>query len=574
MRCASLLVVLAALAAPAAAQTGESFDVIIRGGRVLDGTGNPWYPADIGISGERITAIGDLSRARAGRVILAEGRYVTPGFIALHEHIERGILAGDGRVTNYTTQGFTTAVVNADGRTMVWPIRLERDSLKQLGHALNLVLMVGHGTVRTKVMGERPDQVMREATAEEVTRMQELVRQGMEDGAFGLSTGLEYAPMRYSSTEELVSLASVVAQYGGHVQAHMRSQGRYPKWQLPSHMDHPTRKHVDWMDAIQEGITVARRTGVPFWFDHIHPKGPREWGVSKPTVEAIGRAWDEGLQVYTNMHSYDGYQESVTLVPRWALVKQEVPGMSMSDDFPPADYSGMKENLERNLADPARRDMMETDVAYEVDRQGGAEGLLIVDFPEKSLVGKTLADVAKEKQLSTFDAVIWLARNGYPNRRGGVGWMMLAIGMVDIEEWMRHDWNGVSLDRGWDEGEGCDAYTHPGTYGTSGRLLRYFVMERGTITLPFAIRSLTSAGAQALGLADRGLLREGMLADVVVFDPATIRSDATYLNPCVPQQGISHVLVNGQLVVDDGKPTDRLPGRVLDRQRPRTTGRR
>ena len=248
--------------------------------------------------------------------------------------------------------------------------------------------------------------------------------------------------------------------------------------------------------------------------------------------------------------------------------------MSMSDDFPPADYSGMKENLERNLADPARRDMMETDVAYEVDRQGGAEGLLIVDFPEKSLVGKTLADVAKEKQLSTFDAVIWLARNGYPNRRGGVGWMMLAIGMVDIEEWMRHDWNGVSLDRGWDEGEGCDAYTHPGTYGTSGRLLRYFVMERGTITLPFAIRSLTSAGAQALGLADRGLLREGMLADVVVFDPATIRSDATYLNPCVPQQGISHVLVNGQLVVDDGKPTDRLPGRVLDRQRPRTTGRR
>ncbi|HET9512912.1 MAG TPA: amidohydrolase family protein [Gemmatimonadales bacterium] len=574
MRCASLLVVLAALAAPAAAQTGESFDVIIRGGRVLDGTGNPWYPADIGISGERITAIGDLSRARAGRVILAEGRYVTPGFIALHEHIERGILAGDGRVTNYTTQGFTTAVVNADGRTMVWPIRLERDSLKQLGHALNLVLMVGHGTVRTKVMGERPDQVMREATAEEVTRMQELVRQGMEDGAFGLSTGLEYAPMRYSSTEELVSLASVVAQYGGHVQAHMRSQGRYPKWQLPSHMDHPTRKHVDWMDAIQEGITVARRTGVPFWFDHIHPKGPREWGVSKPTVEAIGRAWDEGLQVYTNMHSYDGYQESVTLVPRWALVKQEVPGMSMSDDFPPADYGGMKENLERNLSDPARRAMMETDVAYEVDRQGGAEGLLIVDFPEKSLVGKTLADVAKEKQLSTFDAVIWLARNGYPNRRGGVGWMMLAIGMVDIEEWMRHDWNGVSLDRGWDEGEGCDAYTHPGTYGTSGRLLRYFVMERGTITLPFAIRSLTSAGAQALGLADRGLLREGMLADVVVFDPATIRSDATYLNPCVPQQGISHVLVNGQLVVDDGKPTDRLPGRVLDRQRPRTTGRR
>jgi N-acyl-D-amino-acid deacylase len=151
--------------------------------------------------------------------------------------------------------------------------------------------------------------------------MQELVREGMRDGAFGLSTGLEYAPMRYSSTDEVIALAKAVHEFGGHVQAHMRSQGRYPKWQLPSHMSHPTQKHVDWMDAIEEGITVAREAQVPFWFDHIHAKGPREWGVSKPTVEAIARAWNEGLQVYTNMHSYDGYQESVTLVPRWALAR-------------------------------------------------------------------------------------------------------------------------------------------------------------------------------------------------------------------------------------------------------------
>jgi len=564
---AALLLALPSRAVAQARPAPERFDVLIRHGRILDGTGNPWFSADVGIRGDRIVAIGDLSAAAATRIIDATGQYVTPGFIGLHEHIEQGILEGKGQVPNYSTQGFTTAVINADGHSGIWPLRAQRDSLRKLGHALNLVPMVGHGAVRELVMGTRPDQVMRHATPDEIIRMQALVRLGMEDGAFGLSTGLEYNPMRYSDTDELVALARVVAEYGGHVQAHMRSQGRYPKWQLPSHMDHPVQQSVDWLDAIHEGIEVARRAGVPFWFDHIHAKGPREWGVSKPTVEAIARAWDEGLQIYTNMHSYDGYQETVTLVPRWALARQEVPGMSMSDDFPPVDYTGMRENLERNLADPERRRMMEPDVAYEVDRQGGEGGLLIVDYPDKSLVGKTLADVQQQKGLSTFDAVIWLARHGYPDRKGGTGWMMRAIGMVDIEEWMRHDWNGVALDRGWDEQKGCGPYTHPGTFGTSGRLLRLFVFDRHTITLPYAIRSLTSVGAQALGLDDRGLLREGMLADVVVFDPTTIRSEATYLNPCVSQEGVTHVLVNGRLVVDGARPTDALPGRVLEPKR-------
>jgi N-acyl-D-amino-acid deacylase len=561
---------MALLSARIASGQTERFDVLIRNGRVLDGTGNPWFPADIGIRGDRIAAIGRLSDATAARVIDARGQYVTPGFIGLHEHIEHDILAGKGQVANYTTQGFTTAVIDADGRTTVWPVRAQRDSLKKVGHALNLVPMVGHGTVRELVMGKTPDQVMRHATPSEIARMQALVREGMGDGAFGLSTGLEYAPMRYSDTEELVALARTVSEFGGHVQAHMRSQGRYPKWELPSHLDHPVQQQVDWLDAIQEGIDVARRTGVPFWFDHIHAKGPREWGVSKPTVEAIARAWTEGLQIYTNMHSYDGYQETVTLVPRWALASQEVPGMSMSDDFPPVDFSGMRDNLERNLSDPRRRAMMETDVAYEVDRQGGPDGLLIVAFPDKALVGRTLAEVARARGVSVFDAVIWLARNGYPDRKGGVGWMMRAVGMVDIEEWMRHDWNGVALDRGWDDQAGCGVYTHPGTFGTSGRLLRMFVLDRGVITLPYAIRSLTSVGAQALGLGDRGVLREGTMADVVVFDPATIRSDATYLNPCVRQQGVNFVLVNGRLVVDGGKPTDALPGRVLAPERSRS----
>jgi len=532
----------------------RQFDLVILGGRVLDGSGNPWFPADIGIRGDRIAALGDLRNAAAGKVIQARGKFVTPGFIALHEHIDRGILRGQGLVPNYLLQGFTTAVINADGlEGGIWPLQAQRDSLRKLGHALNLVPMVAHGTVRRLVMGSTPEQAMRPASAEELTRMQALVRQGMEEGGFGLSTGLEYNPMRYSTTEELIALATVVSEYGGHVQAHMRSQGRYPKWQLPSHMGHPTQHHVDWQDAIAEGIRVAREARVPFWFDHIHAKGQR--------------AWDEGLRIYTNMHSYEGYAETVTLVPRWALAKAEVPGMSMSDDFPPVDFGAALANLDRNLADPARRATLESDALYEVDRQEGPDGLLITGFPDKALIGKTLRQVAREKGLSLFDTVLWLARNGFPNTLGGVVWTMRAVGMVDIEEWMRHDWNGVALDRGVDDLTRCSSLQHPGAHGTSGRLLRTFVFERHTITLPYAIRSLTSVGAQALGLADRGLLREGMLADLVVFDPDSIGSDATYLNPCVAQRGIEHVLVNGVPVVSGGKVTGAMPGRVLERER-------
>ncbi|HLG05203.1 MAG TPA: amidohydrolase family protein [Gemmatimonadales bacterium] len=571
MRSAPVLRVLTllALAVPAAVRAQQRFDILITGGRVLDGTGNPWIRADVGIRGERIAAIGELrgAGATADRTIDAGGRLVTPGFIALHEHIDRGILRGQSLVPNYLTQGFTTAVINADGlEGGIWPLRTQRDSLERLGHGLNLVPMVSHGTVRRLVMGTSPAEVMRPAGPEELTRMQALVRQGMEEGGFGLSTGLEYNPMRYSTTEELVALARVVAEFGGHVQMHMRSQGRYPKWQLPSHMDHPTQRHVDWMDAINEGIEIARKAGVPVWFDHIHPKGPREWGVSKPTVETIQRAWDQGLQIYTNMHSYEGYAETVTLVPRWALAKREVPGMSMSDDFPPVDYTGAGENMERNLADAARRAMMEQDALYEIERQGGADGLVINGFPDRAMVGKSLGQVAREKGMSLFETALWLVRNGFPDRLGGVVWTMKAVGMVDIEEWMRHDWNGVSLDRGVDDLASCRQFTHPGTWGTSGRLLQVFVRERKTITLPYAIRSLTSVGAQALGLSDRGQLREGMMADVVVLDPEAIRSEATYLNPCVEQKGISHVLVNGVMVVADGKVTGERPGRVLRRR--------
>ncbi len=568
MRPRTLAVLAWALAgAPLSAQ---SFDIIVRGGRVLDGSGNPWIAADIGIRGDEITAIGDLSAAAAERIVDAAGQYVTPGFIALHEHIEPDILDGYGTLPNYTTQGFTTAVINTDGFNFgapepLWPLERERALLEDAGSALNLALLVPHGIIRNMVMGTAPEEVMRYATPAEIERMRALVRQGMEEGAFGLSTGLEYSPMRYSSEEEVLELAKEVAPYGGHFQAHMRSQGRYPKWQLPSHMDHPTQRHVTWMDAIMEILTIGREAGIPVMVDHIHPKGPREWGMSKVTTQLIDEMWEDGHPVYLNMHSYEGYSAYVTLMPRWALIEGEVPGQSMADDFPPVTYGDMRANLRARLADPATREMIRRDAEYEMIRQGGPGNLLITDFPDESLVGKTLAELSAERGETPFETAIWLQMNGF-DRPGGVLWMAQAVGTEDIVEWMVQDYTAVTLDRGGDRPDIRDnPAVHPGQYGTSGRLIREHVMTRGTITLPHAIRSLTGLAAQILRLPDRGRLAVGMKADVVVFDPETIRTDATYLDPFVFQQGMTHVLVNGEFVVDGGVSTDALPGEVLRR---------
>ena len=555
-----------------------TFDVLIRNGRVLDGSGNPYVFADVGIRGDEIVAVGDLSGASAGRVIDAEGKYVTPGFVALHEHIEPDILDGYGTLPNYTTQGFTTAVINTDGFNFgasqpLWPLERERQLLEEAGSALNLALLVPHGVIRHLVMGREPEEVMRFASPAEMGEMRALVRQGMEAGAFGLSTGLEYTPMRYSSEEEVLELAKEVAPYGGHFQAHMRSQGRYPKWQLPSHMDHPTQRHVSWMDAIMEILTIGREAGIPVMIDHIHPKGPREWGMSKVTTQLVDRMWEDGHPVYLNMHSYEGYSAYVTLMPRWALIEGVVPGQSMADDFPPVRYGDMLANLQARLADPGTREVIRRDAEYEMIRQGGAENLLITDFPDKSLVGRTLAELAEEREETPFETAIWLQMNGF-DRPGGVLWMAQAVGNEDIVEWMRQDYTAVTLDRGGDRPDiRSNPAVHPGQYGTSGRLIREHVMERGTITLPHAIRSMTGLPAQILGLRDRGRIAEGMKADVVVFDPETIKTEATYLDPFVFQEGMTHVLVNGELVVDEGAPTGATPGVVLERQngRPRTT---
>jgi N-acyl-D-amino-acid deacylase len=556
------MMVSASLLALVLVQQGPAYDVIVRGGRVLDGTGNPYVYADLGIRGDRIVTLGDLSAARANRVIDARGKYVTPGFFTLHEHIEPAILRGHGTLPNFTSQGFTTAVIDADGRTPVWPLTRQRDTLMRMGSALNLVPMVGHGTVRGLVMGR---DFQRAARPDEIERMKALVRQGMEEGAFGLSAGLEYSPGRWSTEAEVLELARMVAPYGGHYQAHLRSQGQHPKWQLPSSPEKP----ITNIDAVMETITIARLAGVPAMMDHLHPKGPREWGSGRIITQLADQAWRDGLEIYINMHSYEAYDETIVLVPRWALLARPVPGLGQFDsDHPGADYTGLRGTLRRRLAHPDTARIIRRDIAYEIDRGGGPEGLLIMNFPDKSLVGQTLGQVARRRDEDPVDTAIWMQMTGFEGP-GGVEWRAFAVSLLDLEEFMRKDYTGVCTDRSGDTPEmRRNPFVHPGTFGTVPRLIRTFAMERRTITLPHAIRSLTGLPAQILGLRDRGRLAEGMFADVVVFDPDRIRDRATYFEPFQYSEGISHVLVNGELVLDQEKPTAAKPGRILTRQRP------
>ena len=546
---------------PSAATAQPTYDVLIRSGRILDGTGNPFYYADLAIRGDTIVRIGDLSRASASRVIDAKGKYVTPGFVAMHEHIEPAILSGYGTLPNFTTQGFTTAVIGADGRNAIWPLATQRAELESKGSALNLVMMVGHGTVRSLAMGT---DVQRAATPAEVDKMRAFVRQGMQDGAFGLSTGLEYAPMRYSTEEEVLALATEVVPFGGHYQAHLRSQGEHPKWQLPSDDSKP----ITNIDAVMETINIARQLGIPAMMDHLHPKGPREWGSGRIITQLVDRAWKDGHQVYINMHSYEAYDETIVLVPRWALVKTRIAHMGQFDaNVPGADYTSLRDNLRRRLAMPDTARIIRHDIAYEIDRGGGADGLLIMDFPDKLLIGKTLGMVARSRHEDPIDTALWMQMNGF-DRPGGVQWRAFAVSLLDLEEFMRQPYTAVCTDRGGETPEMMkDPFTHPGTYGTAPRVLRTFALDKGTITLPFAIRSLTTLPAQILGLTDRGRIGEGMKADIVVFDPERVRDKATYFAPFQQSEGINVVLVNGRVVVDGEHSTAEKPGRVLTRQR-------
>ncbi|HEX7120083.1 MAG TPA: D-aminoacylase [Longimicrobiales bacterium] len=565
----SLLAVIAAmlitfpapLAAQDAGRSAEPFDVLITGGRVLDGTGNPWFYADVGIRDGRIAAVGRLAGAPAARTIDARGRVVAPGFIDLHSHADDGASREGGfrdedprrrAAPNLVAQGVTTVVVNQDGRSP-WPIREQRAFIEANGIGPNALLLVGHGTVRRRVMG---DDYRRPATPEEVEAMRALVRQAMEEGAWGMSAGLEYVPGRWSTTDEVVALVEEIVPWRGVYISHERSEGQDPMWYWPSR-DEPGPPTL--LDAIRETIEIGERTGATVVASHIKAKGANYWGSSHAAILLIERARARGVDVWADQYPYNtsGSDGNTVLIPRWALGYDRMARGRGRDDRP--DFAAA---LRRALADSATAAALRRDVAHEIARRGGAANVVVFDHPDTTVIGRSLAEIAAAWGVGPIDAAIRLQLEGDPHRAGGGRVRGFSMAEYDVEAYAARPWVATASDAGIALPEDGPA-VHARFYGTFPRKIRHYAIERGVLSVADAVRSMTSLPAQILGLRDRGLLREGFAADIVVFDLDEIRDLATFFEPHQYPEGIDYVLVGGEFVVDDGALTWKLPGTVI-----------
>jgi N-acyl-D-amino-acid deacylase len=542
--------------AQSSTQSDRPFDVLIRAGRVFDGSGNPWAIADVAIRDGRIAAVGTLGNARATRTIDAAGRFVSPGFIDIHSHSDRGL--GDDALKyniNMVAQGITLSVVNQDGRS-AWPIRDQKARYEKQGTGNNVALLVGHGAVRNRVMGARANQP---ATDADIAAMQKLVEEGMKDGAYGLSTGLEYVPGRYSEPREVVELTRVVKPFGGFYISHERSEGRDPMWHVASD---PT-PYVDLLDAVKETINIGRETGVTVVASHLKAKGADFWGASHAATRLIREARERGVEVYADQYPYDtsGSDGSTVLIPLWALAPPgaDVGGQLGEGGGRQGRGANAKAALKERLLNPTDAARVRRDIEHEIVRRGGADRVIVYDFPDKKYVEKSIEWIAKDRGISPVEAAIWLQLNG-SDRPGGARTRGYSLSEIDIEHIMQQDFTATCTDG--DTVTFGEGVPHARFYGTMPRKIRRYALDRRVIELPFAIRSMTSLPAQIMRLKDRGWIRPGYWADLVIFD-GTIEDTATLTQPHQYPKGVPFVFVNGVAVVDDGKFTKALPGKVV-----------
>ncbi|WP_396203610.1 amidohydrolase family protein [Gemmatimonas sp.] len=559
---ALLLAIIAGAPAHAEGQEAPRFDVLIRGGRVFDGTGNPAFPADVGIRDGRIVAVGRFANARATRVIDAKGKHVAPGFIDIHSHADDGASIQGGfrdkdpryrAAPNLVTQGVTTVVVNHDGRSP-WPVAEQRAFIEQNGIGPNTLLMVGHGTVRARVMG---NDFRRPARPDEIARMQQLVRQAMREGAIGLSAGLEYVPGRWSTTDEVVALTKEIVPFDGVYISHQRAEGGDPMWFWPSQdaAGAPTL-----MDAVQETIEIGERTGARVVASHIKAKGEHWRGTSQAIIQLIERARARGVDVWADQYTYNtsGTDGNTVLIPEWAT---SPPTDARAPRGTRADYTAA---LRATLADSARAAMLRRDIAHEIRRRGGPESVMVFEYPDTAAIGRTVGQLAAKRGVTPVEMAIMLQLEGNPNRRGGGRMRGFSMDESDMEKYAAQPWVATASDAGIalpEEGPNV----HARFYGTFPRKIRHYAMDRGVLSVESAIRSMTSLPAQIVGLKDRGQIREGMAADVVVLDLARLRDKATFFQPHQYAEGVELVLVNGVPVAEGGAPTWKLAGKVLTR---------
>jgi N-acyl-D-aspartate/D-glutamate deacylase/CubicO group peptidase (beta-lactamase class C family) len=529
------------------------FDAIIRGGQLVDGSGGVPRSADVAIRDDAIAAIGDLADATAERIVDADGFVVAPGFIDMHSHSDYTLLV-DGRGLSKTTQGVTTELLGESGSVapMLGPVRAEAETslanlgieldwttlaeyfacLERQGTSVNVMSTVGSGHVRAAVVGYDN----RAPTDAELEQMAQLVEGAMRDGAVGLSSGLIYHPNSYSSTDELITLAKVAGRSGGLYVSHIRNE------------------NAQLLEALDEAIRVGREAGVQVEILHfkrasVRLDGGQETPTIRDAVTAIEQAQREGVRVYANVYPYAAGQSTLNMrIPDWA-------------------QEGGRQRLVERLRDPQTRERIKQDVAATLASGLAGRTPDTIMFgrtthePHHRFEGMYIGDIADELGVEPAEAYLQLIERA----EGSTGGVFFGMREEDVEYALSLPWSTVGSDGSALAPEGVLAggHPHPRSYGTFPRVLERYVRERGAISLPEAIRKMTSLPASRLGLTDRGLLAVGKQADIVVFDPDTITEHATFVEPHQLSTGVRWLFVNGQAVIADGRHTGARPGWVL-----------
>jgi N-acyl-D-aspartate/D-glutamate deacylase len=532
------------------------YDLLIVGGHIIDGSGSPWYSGSVAVKDGRIAAIGRLEGATARRTIDATGLVVSPGFIDLHVHSDYTLLV-DGNAESKIRQGVTTEILgeaNSAGPVLGPAIDIFNKSsaplsqkggikrdwttlgeyfarLQRSGISDNVASYVGSGQVWECVIGN----VNRRPTAEEMEKMKALVDQAMRDGAIGIASGLIYAPNMYETTGDLVQLAKVAAQYGGIYTTHIRGEG------------------ASSLKAIQEAITISEKAGLPAHILHFKMDGKENWGHMAAQIQLIQAARDRGVDITADMYPY-------------------LAGMtSLKQCLPPKYLEGTADQIVSRLKSREARQEIRRDIEQglpgwdnnEVRAVGGWHGVMLasVQKPEnKKYQGKRMDEVAKAMGEDPVDALcdLLISEDASPYA------IYFAMSEPDVDLAMKQPWvafgsDGVAVNPSM----AFMGVPHPRFYGTFPRVLAVYVREKHLLTLPDAIRKMTSLAAQITGLTDRGLLRPGMAADIAIFDPDTVKDQATFENPAQYPAGIPYVIVNGVVVIDKGHHTGARPGHVL-----------
>jgi N-acyl-D-amino-acid deacylase len=550
-RKALLLAFMAVVVGWVQAQTDPAFDLVITNGHIMDGTGSPWYSGDLGIRAGKITAIGNLSQAPRKRTIDAGGKVVAPGFIDMLGQSEMTILV-DPRLPSKIFQGITSevtgegnsiaplndAIIQTDRKsydyyhvTPDWrTFRQYFARLEKQGIGINLASYVGATQVRRIVLGDED----RRPTPEQLDQMKNLVREGMRDGAVGVSTSLAYAPAPYAKTDELIALAAEAGKFGGIYATHMRNESD------------------SVLESIDEALRIGREGHIPVEIWHIKVAGKNNWGRMPEVVAKINAARAAGADISADTYAYTAwYNDFSAFIPPWA-------------------HDGGTQKLVDRLKDPAmrariRKDMFTPSRDWDNEWQEipGPEAIMIGAVQNAALLplqGKRLSEVAKLWNKDPMDALFdFLIQD--PN----TGVAVFGMSQPDVTLALQQPWVSVDNDSEGTSPEGLlgQAHPHPRAYGTFPRILSKYVREDKALSLEDAIRKFTALPAQRMRLTDRGVLKAGMCADVVVFDPATVRDHATFDNPNQLSEGMEYVLVNGVPVIDQGKMTGALPGKVL-----------